>query len=373
MKRLLFTAILALSFTTIYAQDIIVKKDGSTIMSKVMEVQTDIIKYKKWSNQSGPTYSIKITDIFSINYKNGEKDVFNSPASTPAQTTEKTAETPQESKPTATPAEEWSEESKAYNAELIASYNKDYTIDEKYIGDRNKKAKWGICFLGVAESSKISVNDVTLSIDPRLYDKLYDSSLPASVTLFNGSNKFIYVDLAKSYHINYSSTHQLYKGEITTTVTSGKNGGGSVNLGSISSALGIGGAVGTISSGINVGGGKSSYTSTSIKNERFLIIPPHSHITIMEKFGSCIFLNNPEIKNGEIYKREYKTYAEQLIVTYSYDESFEHIYTLELKTYDRYMVGVPKLIFYDGLDKLKKRYIPDADKKIMFNTAWIKN
>lgn len=368
MKRLFFVAMFILSFTTIYAQDIIVKKDGSTIMSKVLEVQTDIIKYKKWSNQSGPTYSIKITDIFSINYKNGEKDVFNSPTPTPAQT----AETPQEAQPTATPAEEWSEESKARNAELIASYNKDYTINEKCIGDRTKKAKYGICFLGVAESSKISVNDVTLSIDPRLYE-FYDRSLPASVTLFNGSNKFIYVDLAKSYHIEYTSTHQLYKGEITTSVTSGKNGGGSVNLGSISSALGIGGAVGTISSGINVGGGKSSYTSTSIKNERFLIIPPHSHITIMEKFGSCIFSENPEIKNGEIYKREYKTYAEQLIVTYSYDESFEHIYTLELKTYPRYMIGVSKGIFYDGLDKLKKRYIPDADKKIMFDTAWIKN
>ncbi|MBR4402962.1 MAG: hypothetical protein IKT29_05470, partial [Flavobacteriales bacterium] len=92
MKRLFFVAMFILSFTTIYAQDIIVKKDGSTIMSKVLEVQTDIIKYKKWSNQSGPTYSIKITDIFSINYKNGEKDVFNSPTPTPAQT----AETPQE-------------------------------------------------------------------------------------------------------------------------------------------------------------------------------------------------------------------------------------------------------------------------------------
>ena len=42
--------------TTVYSQDIIVKKDGSTIISKVLEVGTSEIKYKKVSNQDGPTY-----------------------------------------------------------------------------------------------------------------------------------------------------------------------------------------------------------------------------------------------------------------------------------------------------------------------------
>lgn len=43
------------------AQDVIVKKDGSTIVSKVLEVNTDNIKYKKFSNQNGPTYTISIS------------------------------------------------------------------------------------------------------------------------------------------------------------------------------------------------------------------------------------------------------------------------------------------------------------------------
>lgn len=38
------------------AQDVIVKRDGSTIISKVLEVNTGDIKYKKFSNQGGPTY-----------------------------------------------------------------------------------------------------------------------------------------------------------------------------------------------------------------------------------------------------------------------------------------------------------------------------
>jgi len=42
--------------TAVFAQDVIVKKDGSTILAKVLEVNTDNIKYKKHSNQNGPTY-----------------------------------------------------------------------------------------------------------------------------------------------------------------------------------------------------------------------------------------------------------------------------------------------------------------------------
>lgn len=58
------------------AQDVILKKDDTTILSKVVEVNTTDIKYKKWSNQDGPTYSINRTEIKSINYANGDIDYF---------------------------------------------------------------------------------------------------------------------------------------------------------------------------------------------------------------------------------------------------------------------------------------------------------
>lgn len=60
------------------AQDGIVKKDGSTILSKVLEVNTSEIKYKKYSNLDGPTYTILNTELLSINYKNGESEKFTS-------------------------------------------------------------------------------------------------------------------------------------------------------------------------------------------------------------------------------------------------------------------------------------------------------
>lgn len=58
------------------AQDVIVKKDGSTILSKVLEVTSSEVKYKKFSNQEGPTYTIKVSELQAINYQNGEKDSF---------------------------------------------------------------------------------------------------------------------------------------------------------------------------------------------------------------------------------------------------------------------------------------------------------
>lgn len=75
MKRFLFF-LLWLSATCVSAQDVIVKKDGSTIISKVIEIGTTEVKYKKFSNQDGPTYSILKSEIRAINYKNGEKETF---------------------------------------------------------------------------------------------------------------------------------------------------------------------------------------------------------------------------------------------------------------------------------------------------------
>ena len=58
------------------AQDVIVLRDGDVIQSKVLEVGEDGVKYKKWSNVDGPTYSMSIANILAINYQNGTKDNF---------------------------------------------------------------------------------------------------------------------------------------------------------------------------------------------------------------------------------------------------------------------------------------------------------
>lgn len=58
------------------AQDVIVMKDQTTVMSKVLEITKTEIKYKKWDNQDGPTYYISPLEVLKINYENGEVESF---------------------------------------------------------------------------------------------------------------------------------------------------------------------------------------------------------------------------------------------------------------------------------------------------------
>lgn len=66
----------------IAAQDVIVKKDGSTILSKVIEISDTQVKYKKHSNIDGPTYVVNVSELAGINYQNGEKERFDAEIST---------------------------------------------------------------------------------------------------------------------------------------------------------------------------------------------------------------------------------------------------------------------------------------------------
>lgn len=79
MKKLQLIATLAIFLTSInlFSQDLITLKNGDEIESKVTEVGDKEIKYKKYSNINGPTYSINKEEVFMIKYENGEKDIFN--------------------------------------------------------------------------------------------------------------------------------------------------------------------------------------------------------------------------------------------------------------------------------------------------------
>ena len=65
-----------------FAQDVLVKKDGSTILVKVLKVTETEVEYKDFNNQDGPTRVISIANLLSINYQNGQKESFSVPSST---------------------------------------------------------------------------------------------------------------------------------------------------------------------------------------------------------------------------------------------------------------------------------------------------
>lgn len=77
MKKVIILLLCAIfSNNSGFAQDVIVKKDGSTILSKVIEVGSSEIKYKKIGKPDGPLYSINVSDVLSVNYESGEKESF---------------------------------------------------------------------------------------------------------------------------------------------------------------------------------------------------------------------------------------------------------------------------------------------------------
>jgi hypothetical protein len=78
MKTILFCTILfALFMSGLDAQDIIIKKNGEEIQSKILEVSGSEIKYKKFDNVDGPSYTIDKSEVFVIKYADGTKAVIN--------------------------------------------------------------------------------------------------------------------------------------------------------------------------------------------------------------------------------------------------------------------------------------------------------
>lgn len=74
MKKLLFVfALTTFLFTSLSAgaQDVIVKKEGSTVLGKVEEIAQQYVKYRKWENPDGPVYVMDAALVDSIKFGNG--------------------------------------------------------------------------------------------------------------------------------------------------------------------------------------------------------------------------------------------------------------------------------------------------------------
>lgn len=91
------------------------------------------------------------------------------------------------------------------------------------------------------------------------------------VTVKNNTSEIMTIDQTKSFFVNSDgSSTSYYDPTIRTTSTtdlSSKTSGGSVNLGAIGGALGIGGGLGTVLNGINLGG--SGTTGQSVTNTTY--------------------------------------------------------------------------------------------------------
>ena len=147
MKKQIVLTMLSLAALNVAAQDVVVKKDGSTILAKVLEVNQDNIKYKKFSNQNGPTYTINLSDVMSVNYENGEKESFDVSANSVAES---------QSSPKLIERKAASD-----NQQLIAKYNAPITLNTK---EQSKKpADKYILIFGVSDKSILSNDDIEIT------------------------------------------------------------------------------------------------------------------------------------------------------------------------------------------------------------------
>lgn len=79
MKKLLVFLGLIIAGITASAQDVIVKKDGSTVLCKIVNVSPTEVIYLKWSDLYGPQYIMDSSLISNINYQDGRQDKLNEP------------------------------------------------------------------------------------------------------------------------------------------------------------------------------------------------------------------------------------------------------------------------------------------------------
>ena len=402
MKNQIVLTMLSLAALNVAAQDVVVKKDGSTILAKVLEVNQDNIKYKKFSNQNGPTYTINLSDVMSVNYENGEKDTFDVThiSSAPAEDTssQKVIER--------NPASD--------NQQLIAKYNKPIVLNDKK--KSNKLADKYILVFGMSENSVLSNEDIEVT-----YKKCY-SSLPEKewakritycINIRNKTNRTIYIDKAHCFRIPSSGTALSYFSTEQVSVAQSSGSGTSVGLGGIASAVGVGGAVGRIASGISVGSGSSGSVSSTYSDDRILAIPPSGNINLREdkymKYAKETYLKSAkyklvnqsdvldfnelkqdvigcwnwgiEIEKGidnslkldlqphlvELYSsKEFNEKDTPLsikyILSYSYDLSFEYYYSTDFSIYLKDIIGCKK---YKKDPSVENEYIKNNDNFVI--------
>jgi len=76
IKTLLSFSLLALVSAQCLAQDIITKKNGEGVKAKVTEITPTEIKYKRFENLEGPTYTLAKADVLLVKYENNTEEVF---------------------------------------------------------------------------------------------------------------------------------------------------------------------------------------------------------------------------------------------------------------------------------------------------------
>ena len=334
MKKSLFLSLILFTIS-VNAQDVIVKKDGSTILSKVFEIGSSEIKYKKHSHLDGPIYTIVKSDIQAINYENGEKEVFDVSIQKSNNATKQIDNTPIK----AQPADD-NEEQKAKYSEL----------PRLNLKQSKKESKVFFPIMAFTDSSVISTKELTIIIDPtaaEYYDGGWKVKIGYAIQIVNKSEMPIYIDRARCFRRYNDLETKNYFDNKQYSVTNGNGTGLGVSIG-----------IGPI--GIGTGGASSSSDTETYGIERILVIGPQSKANLLDykyirlsetkaKFKTVSDIeywgfnlsSKDRVNQGGVkeYSESDTPYSNKYFMTYSTDPNFENSYTLNFELYAKYLVG----------------------------------
>lgn len=252
MKALFTFVLISIVAAGLHAQDIIVMKDGSIVQSKVTDITSTEVKYKKFSNPDGPLYTINKSTILAINYENGEKETFWIAGQHPTN-----AETGSDSGV----VHEIPVEADADNEDNVEFYNTPIEfVSEK---GKEKDAKWVLWKYGVTQSSILSNKDIEVNFELRWVEYCCQYA----ILIRNKTDETIHIDLDKTRWVDKKGEyHSYYDDKQQTSITLGESSSGSIGLGY----------------GIAVGGGSLNATTTTYFNNRYLDIPPHGEAILSD-------------------------------------------------------------------------------------------
>lgn len=323
--RVLFCFLVAFSFS-VNAEDIISLRNGDIIKVIVNEITQTEIKYRKASNPNGPMYTIDKNDVLSILYNNGEKENF--------------IESHQNKDDNNSSISYIAPTPDTDNADLIEYPN---IICTNQFKPKGSKAKYGVPIMWMSENSIISTKDLSMKI----VGIFTGTKVRYYLELTNKSGRNIYIDKSSSFRVSSEGIASSFYDNRIISTSENKSFGGSVGLGSITNALGIGGPIGTIANGIAVGGGSSRGTSTTYSDEQVIIIPPKgkkilNEISMHSDAESYMFdVKTIGLKEGEFreYTEETSPYSISYQIVYSLSPDFKTYSALYPRLYAKYIIG----------------------------------
>ena len=291
MKKLIL--LMMLPFCALYtmAQDMLVTNEGKSMTIYNLEISDQSIFFQLSDKEDAPLQKMLKKDVLIIKKADGTKLDLDAPQ------TEATSQTPQpveqeESDIVYVTPETLSPEAKAANDALIAKYNQPvkYIVKEKRIG---KKPIGAFAVFSVKENSVLSNEDIEINITMGgiSYSKKKGSEFDANGGYYNGyhpalqfsiknkTNRTLYIDLGNTFYISMGQSTCFYIPSSTTT-SSSSSSGGSLNLGAVANALGVGGVAGTLANGVNVGGGATNGTTNTIYAQRVIPVAPMGNVTL---------------------------------------------------------------------------------------------